>query len=915
MQSRLDVPGVSVKHATSTIKNLGTSPLIDNDEPDSRHVRITPQATSSGTPDMDPFDNRATLNGLSHHQAARQLQQDGFNELPAKSQRTVWRIVFEVLREPMFLLLLGAGSIYFALGDAGDALMLLGFVLIVMTITIVQQRRTERVLETLRDLSSPRALVLRAGAHVRIPGREVVRGDLLVLEEGDRVAADGVLLECHDLLIDESLLTGESVAVSKTSSTPVQTTAARITEVQTPAPTAAENVQAHVYSGSMVVQGGGLARVIATGDATAIGTIGRALQTLTPAPSPLQREISMLVKRFAWFGLALSLLVFLMFGWSRHDWLNGLLAGITLAMSILPEEFTVILTVFMALGAWRISKNQVLTRHTPVIEALGSATVLCVDKTGTLTQNRMSVKAVVIDQETFPLDAAQRNSLPPQVHQLLQYTVLSSETTPFDPMEKAFHRCLDDLYPEDRTTRDRWSFVHEYPLTRDIMAMTHVWQPGAGQACIVATKGAPESIARLCRLDAPQTDAILQQVQTLAAQGMRVLGVAQASCAAAPTWPDSPSAFAFTWLGLVGLADPLRPAVPAAVRECQQAGIRVVMITGDYPATAQAIAHEAGLTHTTVITGTQLDTLDDAALHTTVRSATLFARILPEQKLRLVNALKTNGEVVAMTGDGVNDAPALKAAHIGISMGERGTDVAREASSLVLLNDDFTSIVHAIRLGRRIYDNLRKAMIYVVAVHIPIAGMTLLPLLLGTPLAFAPVHIVFLEMIINPACAIVFETEAADNNIMQRPPRRVDERLFGRHDVMFSVLQGSGLLIAVAAVFFLGVQAGLAVEQARATAFTSLVIGNLGLIVASRSRAHHLLALLRRPNRAQWWILGGTALALAAILTVPPLQRVFHFHPLPLTTLWLPLLTSLATMAWFELVKHLYRRRAPRVAR
>jgi len=839
--------------------------------------------------------------GLSDQEVARQLRQDGYNELPGGKQRTVLRIVLEVMREPMFLLLLVAGLIYLILGDPGDALMLLGFVLITMSITIFQARRTERVLETLRDLSSPRALVIRNGEQIRIPGREVVKGDLLMLEEGDRIAADGILVECHDLLIDESLLTGESVAVSKQASSEPQAAAAG----------AADEVTAHIYSGSMIVQGGGLAQVTATGSGTEIGKIGRSLQAIVQEQSPLQREITLLVKRFALFGTAFSLLVVLLYGWSRDDWLNGFLAGITLAMSILPEEFTVILTVFMALGAWRISKYQVLTRHTPVIEALGSATVLCVDKTGTLTQNRMSVKAVVIDHQHFVLENARTDSLTEPVRQVLEYAVLASEIAPFDPMDKAFYRCQTEHFPEDRSGHDGWALVHEYPLTADIMAMTHVWQRPDQDGYVVAAKGAPESIARLCRLDTQRTAEALQQVQTLAAQGMRVLAVAHARYAG-QQWPLKPEGFGFAWLGLVGLADPIRPAVPTAIRECHQAGIRVVMITGDHPVTAQAIAREAGLSCERVVTGAQLDALSDAERREIVREVHVFARILPEQKLQLVDAFKANGDIVAMTGDGVNDAPALKAAHIGISMGERGTDVAREASSLVLLNDNFTSIVHAIRLGRRIYDNLRKAMTYVVAVHLPIAGMTLLPLVFGTPLVFAPVHIVFLEMIINPACAIVFETERAESDIMKRPPRSVEERLFGLRNVSLAVLQGLGLLAAVAAVFFVGLRAGLLDTEARAMAFACLVMGNLALIVANRSASRSVFALLRIPNRAQWWMLGGTSVALAAALYAPALQRIFHFSPVHADDLVLPIIAGIAAIAWFELMKYAFRKVAAR---
>ncbi|HVK94077.1 MAG TPA: cation-translocating P-type ATPase [Noviherbaspirillum sp.] len=842
------------------------------------------------TQTTDTGKHPAAGQGLTDEEAGRRLQQYGYNELPSKQRRTVIRIIGEVLREPMFLLLLAAGAIYLVLGDPGDALMLLGFVFVAMAITIFQARKTERVLESLRELSSPRALVIRSGEQKRVPGRDVVRGDLLVLEEGDRVPADGTLVECHDLLIDESLLTGESIAVSKASGTD-----------------ASAEAIARIYSGSMIVQGGGLALVTATGADTELGKIGKTLRTLVQEQSPLQQEIRRLVERFAFFGAALSLLVLLLYGWSRGDWLNGLLAGITLAMSILPEEFTVILTVFMALGAWRIAKHHVLTRHTPVIEALGSATVLCVDKTGTLTQNRMAVKAVVIGRQTVATDTAQPNALSPEVRRVLESAVLASEIMPFDPMEKAFHRCLAEVCPGTSAQHHNWLLVHDYPLTKETLAMTHAWRIPGESTYTVATKGAPEAVISLCRLDQQQAADILREVQQLAAQGMRVLAVATA-VHNEDLWPERPDAFRFAWLGLIGLADPLRSEVPAAVKECHQAGIRVIMITGDYPVTAQSIAKAAGLPNEKVTTGAQLQAVDDDTLQVIVRECHVFARILPEQKLRLVNALKANGDVVAMTGDGVNDAPALKAAHIGISMGERGTDVAREASSLVLLNDDFTSIVRTVRLGRRIYDNLRKALGYVVAVHVPIAGMVMFPLLFGTQMVFAPVHIVFLEMIINPACAIVFETEAAEQDIMQRPPRQIGERLFGARSIMLSLLQGLGLFIVVAAAFLFGLHAGLTTEQARAAAFTCVVLGNLALIVSNRSFVSSIFMLVRIPNPVQWWMLIGTCIALTAVLYTPGLQQMFHFSDVQTKDLLFPLFAAMVATIWFECMKLAFRR-------
>lgn len=832
----------------------------------------------------------AIESGLSRQEAAKRLQQEGYNELPQRRKRTVLSTAASLAREPMFVLLLAAGTIYLLVGDLSDALLLLGFVVVSMAITVLQERKTERVLENLKHLSSPRALVIREGELVRIPGREVVPGDLLVLEEGDRVAADGHLIESHGLLIDESLLTGESTAVEKA--------------VPARAPREDSSLQ-QVYSGSLVVRGGGLAEVSATGARTELGKIGKSLQTVTPEQSPLQKEIRRLTKRFALFGAAISVLVFFLYTGLRGDWLNGLLTGTALAMSLLPEEFTVIFTVFMALGAWRIAKKQVLTRHTPVIEALGAATVLCVDKTGTLTQNQMSVRAVIVDRDCFATDAMHRKPVPDGVREVLKHAVLASEVLPFDPMEKALHRALESIVPGFNAGLGHAVLMHDYPLTSDLLAMTHAWRFPGEPVYTVATKGAPESVGRLCKLDAAQRADMLEQAERLATQGMRVMAVAKARYHG-DDWPQRPDGFSFNWLGLIGLADPLRAEVPGAIAECQEAGIRVVMITGDYPVTAQAIAREAGLPSDSVVTGAQLDAASEAAIRAIVHNTHVFARVRPHHKLRLVTAFKAEGHVVAMTGDGVNDAPALKAAHIGISMGERGTDVAREASSLVLLNDDFTSIVHAIRLGRRIYDNLRKALTYVVAVHLPIAGMVMFPLFFATPSAFAPVHIAFLEMIINPACALIYEPEAADRDLMKTPPRPAAERLFGAKNVAFAVLLGFGSFVAVAAVFYYGLAAGLNEGQARVLGFTGIVLGNLSLIVSTRSMYLGLPALIRIPNHTQWWILGGAVIALAAVLDVPALQAIFHFSPVQPEYLLAVALTCMATLVWFEAIKRAF---------
>ena len=830
--------------------------------------------------------------GLSQEKATARLKLEGMNELPSSDKRDLSGIALEVLREPMFLLLVAAGAIYLLLGDVSDALMLLGFVCVIMAITIYQEYKTERVLDALRDLTSPRALVIRDGIEQRIAGREVVRGDMLIMSEGDRVPADAVLVSCNDFAADESLLTGESVAVRKIAKVDA-------TEL---APPGGDDLP-FVYSGTLVVQGRGMARALATGPRSEIGKIGQALQDLDNETTPLQQEIRKLVRNLAVLGVSLSLLLLLIHGLMQGDWLHALLSGITLAMSILPEEYPVVLTVFMAMGAWRISKHRVLTRRVNTVEALGSATVLCVDKTGTLTFNRMTVRKLIVNGLSFNTNNS-GTPLPETFHELVEFGILASETAPFDPMEKAIHELGRNYLSDTEHLHGDWALAHEYSLSADLLALSHVWKAQDRDDYVVAAKGAPEAIADLCHFNPQQLAELDVQINALAAQGMRVLGVAKAVYSGS-AWPDIQHDFDFEFLGLIGLADPVRPTVAPALKECHAAGIRVVMITGDYPATASAIAAQIGLNAGSggIISGAELSFMDDATLRERIRHSNIFARMVPEQKLRLVNALKAIGEVVAMTGDGVNDAPALKAAHIGIAMGGHGTDVAREAAALVLLDDDFASIVHAVRLGRGIFDNLRKGMAYIFAVHIPIVGLSLIPLLLGWPPVFAPVHIVFLEMIINPACSIAFEAEPAEANVMQRPPRPPKESLFGRRILLLSLLQGVVVLLATLIVLGYALNQGATAETARTLTFSTLVIGNLGLILLNRSWQHTILRSLDQHNPALWWVIGGAFSFLVLTLTLPVLQEASHFSPISLTQFALCVFAGLVSVAWFELYK------------
>ena len=832
------------------------------------------------------------IQGLTHAFASERLASEGANALPDAGSHGTVAMVLEVIREPMFLLLIAAASIYLVLGDLHEALMLLFFVCVVMGITLYQSHKTERVLQALRDLTSPRALVLREGEKQRIAGREVVRNDIVMLAEGDRVPADALLLVCNGLHVDESLLTGEAAPVRKAAGDGLPLTAHPGGE---DAPM--------VYSGTLVVQGQGIARVTATGLRTEIGRIGKSLQTLRLEPSPVQRQMRRMMWAFALLGVVLCSVVVVLYGLTRGAWLDALLAGITLAISLLPQEFLVVMTVFLALGAWRISRSHVLTRRIPALETLGAATILCADKTGTITENRMTVTQLVMRDMSYAVDYRLANALPESFHELVEFSVLASMVDPFDPMEKAFRRLADHYLAGTEHLHDDWTLAQHYPLSRDMLAMSHGWKATQRDEYVVAAKGAPEAIADLCHLSAVETAAIAAQVDRLAEQGLRVLAIARATFNGT-AWPPQQHDFPFVFLGMIALADPVRPRVPEAIRVARRAGMRVAMITGDYPGTAEAVAREAGIDLAGgILSGPEIDALDDAALRQRLETTHVFARVAPEQKLRLVQAFKANGEVVAMTGDGVNDAPALKAAHIGIAMGGRGTDVAREASSLVLLDDDFATIVDAIRLGRRIFDNLHKAMAYILAVHVPIAGMALLPLLFGLPLVLAPVHIVFLELIIDPACSIVFEAEPEECDSMERPPRRPDAPLFSLHTLLLSMLQGATLFVAVAAVYAISLQRGQGADEARALTFATLVIGNLGLILANRSWSSTLPASLRTPNPALWWVIGGTLGFLAFVLYVPGLREVFGFTTLHANDVLLAFAAGAAGIAWFEVFK------------
>ncbi len=823
--------------------------------------------------------------GLTEDEARRRLGEYGPNEIEDREKHGLLSTLKGVATEPMFLLLLVAAAIYLVLGDLGEGLLLAFFAVVTVGLVIFQERRSEHALDALRELAAPQVRVVRAGRVLRIAARELVPGDLFLLGEGERVAADGMAREAVGLAVDESLLTGESVPVRKRASeAPMGAQQDRPGGDDTP----------NVYAGTLAVSGHGLAEVVATGRHTQVGLIGASLAGIELAPTPLQRHLRRLVQVFGLAAIGASALMIVWYGLQRGDWMQGVLSAIALGMAMLPEEFPMALTVFLALGAWRLARIQVLSRRPAVIEALGSATVLCVDKTGTLTENRMRLRRLV----TEAADAAVTPGapLPEDVHRLLEYAMLASRRGGVDPMDRALLAHGDDSLAETEHLHPDWRLEREYPLTPELLAMSHAWTAEDGVRR-VAAKGAPEAVFDLCHLSPERTAELLSRVRSLAAQGLRVLAVAVGSAggqAAAANQHD----YDFELLGLVGFEDPLRPSVAAAVAQAREAGIAVAMITGDHAATALAIARQAGIeVGAGALSGDEIDRLDAAALAEAVRAVRVFARVMPEQKLRLVEAFKRNGETVAMTGDGVNDAPALKAAHIGIAMGVRGTDVAREAAGLVLLDEDFGRIVGGVRMGRRIFDNLRKVMTYITAIHVPIAGLSLLPVVFGLPPLMLPAHVVLTEMVIDPVCSLAFEGAPEDPRVMKRPPRRSDAGIVGWPMLWQGLLQGGCLLAATLATYVLALRAGRDADTARTLAVVGLTAGNLLLVAVNATAGIGWRALFAPTARAFWWVAAIAAAALALAVVVPQGRQLLHFGLPAVDDLALSLLAVVVSVA------------------
>ena len=800
---------------------------------------------------------QAPLTGLTSTLARARLAEVGRNELPSQDRRTRIQLVASVVREPMLLLLLLATALYWIFGDLAEAAALGVSVLAIVMITLVQERRSERALDALRELASPRCRALRDGSWRELDVRDLVPGDLVHIGEGDRAPADALLRDGSPLTVDESLLTGESVPV-------VRTPDANAASLGHPGERGAS-----VFAGTLVSSGNALAEVIRTGPATEVGRIGAALGQIELARAPLHREVVHVVRRVAAIAIVLSVALVVIHAAAGHGWLAAVLAGIALAMALLPEELPLVLTVFLTLGAWRIARHRVLARRAAAIETLGAVTVLCVDKTGTLTVNRMAIRRIAtgVSHDVEP-DAAQ---LPEAIHEAVEYGLLACPRQTTDAMDRAFATLAERALATTEHVHPRWQWVREYPLSPGLLAVTHVWHDD-GARVVVATKGAPEAIIDLCHLDAASAAPWWARVEAMAANGLRVLGIARATYTERPL-PQNPHDYVFEIVGMVGLADPLREETSATIATCHEAGVRVIMITGDHPTTARAIARAAGLRHDEVLAGAELEALDAPALTDRLRDIDVIVRAAPAHKLRIIEALRASGEVVGMTGDGVNDAPALKAADVGIAMG-RGTHVAREAAGLVLLDDALGAIVAAIRTGRTIYDNLRNVAAYLFAVHVPIAGLALVPPLVGWPTLLAPVHIVLLELVIDPTCSVLFERDPPASDVMTRPPRGRREHLFEARRIAYALVLGLAALVGPLSVVAYAHLSGSSDGSVRALGFVALIAADLALVFASRGRLRRRTSTGR--NLATRWMLLAVVAVVVTIVAIPWLRGLFQ---------------------------------------
>ena len=826
-----------------------------------------------------------SFTGLSSAEAKRLQDEYGKNELIAQKKESFIKKLIHIILEPMFLLLIVAAVIYFILGEPRDGAIMLIFVVGIISIDVIQEWKTDKTLNALKDLSAPHAKVIRDGVEITIASSDLVPGDLMIIQEGVKIPADGVVIKCNDLCVDESSLTGEAEGVWKVTSDNIVSTDSYWRKD-------------YCYAGTLVTQGTASVLVDKIGANTEYGKIGANIASAPNEDTPLQKQTGNIVKVSAGIAAVLFVLVGILtyFNIPDHTFkariIESILSGITLAMAIIPEEFPVILIVFLSMGAWRLAKKQSLVRKLPSVETLGAVSVLCVDKTGTITMNQMTVENVwSINEDT---------------HSLIETMGLGCETDAYDPMEKAMLRYCENngISKEDLFSGE---LIAEYAFTNELKMMGHVWRRKG--EIIIAAKGSPERILTVCDISDKDRALTEQKVSEMSSEGLRVIAVATVKLQSDNDIPDKITDCSLTFLGLIGLTDPPRESVKDDIAVCNRAGIRVVMITGDNGITASSIAKKIGMPNSDhIITGDMLNEMSDLELQEKVKDVSIFSRVVPEHKMRIVKAFKENGEIVAMTGDGVNDAPALKYADIGIAMGKRGSEVSREAADIILMDDNFTTIVETVKDGRRIYDNIRKAVGYVFTIHIPIAFAALLAPLLGiapAAMLLLPLHVVLLELIIDPTCSLVLERQPAEDDIMDRKPRSPNEKLLNAKVLTKSIVQGFVIFIASFGTYYtiLGNNPSNA-PLARAMGISIIMISNLFLVQVNSSDNDFVFKSIAKlwSDKVIWALNIFTIFGLLIILYTP-VNRFLKFAPLSITQLFSVIGISAVAVLWYELVK------------
>ena len=815
--------------------------------------------------------------GLSQKEAEQRLAQDGPNVLYAPASGRLLRTALGIMAEPMILLLLLAILLYFILGQNSEGFMLLAAVLVVASISFFQTVKSDRALRELGKLTEPRVEVLRDGVLKAMPAAEIVRGDLVLSEEGMNIPCDGRIIRAYDLSINEAALTGESVPVAKTGGDPI-------------------------YAGTLVSSGSVFFEAIATGIRSEIGKLGKSMESISREKTLLQHQIDRFVRSMAWLGLLAFLIILILHWLETRDFIHALLRGLTVAMALIPEEIPVAFASFMALGALKLSSMNVLAKEPRTVESLGAATVLCVDKTGTITTDGMELACLVSPALEFQL--AKGKELPEEIKAILRAARISSEPKPFDAMEKAIadsYEKVFGIYSDE--------LVKEYPLSGKPPMMTHIIRNADGEQR-VAAKGAIEKILAVCAVPSVPANEILKQAENFSARGYRILGVASAD-SFQEEFPVRQEDFHWNYLGFIALFNPPKENAAEVIRGFHQAGIRVKMITGDYPSTAAAIAKMVGIQHDEILSGEEIMQMAPEELTLHSRRVHVYARMFPEAKLRVIQALKASGEIVAMTGDGVNDGPALKAAHIGVAMGDRGTEMARQAASLVLVRDDLSGMLEAVGLGRNIYLNLKKAVSYIVSIHVPIILSVALPLLFGWSFTelFTPVHVIFLELVMGPTCSIAFENEPPESGLHGSLSRNSMGNLLSAGELTQSILQGifiSGLILFL---YHSDLQASLPEEAIRTRAFTLLIFCNILLTLVNRSFIQPFWKTLLIPNRILWFMLSLTAGLLVLTLYQPHVRNLFGFCRLEWQEVLFCFIMALPAVLWVEGLKW-YRRRS-----